>query len=109
MLTIPLDIQENLHHEVEFGIMAEEDLTSIRTAVTDKKAVVGTKSTLRALRQNKAATVYLTANAPDDVRETIYYYSKQNNVPCVELTQDNEELGLVCRKPFLISVMALTK
>lgn len=87
----------------------DENLSDIRKAIEAKKAFLGTKQTLKALRDNTAGKIYMTSNTPEEVRQTVTYYSKLNNVDCQQLEQTNEELGMACRKPFLISVVAVAR
>ena len=81
----------------------------VRKAVAENKAIVGTKRTIKALQTNTAAKVYITKNAPADVKETIGYYVQLNSIEVIDLDQTNEELGTLCKKPFVISVVAVAK
>ena len=55
-----------------------------------------------------AKIVYTTKNIPDSDAEQIATHAKVVGVEVVSLDITNEELGTLCKKPFSISVLALT-
>lgn len=90
--------------------MAKEDITNeIKKNLEGKKLVIGTETTIKSMRRGKLSKVYLTSNAPDSVKEDINRYAKLAGVMVVDLDLSNEELGVVCKKPFAISVIGLSK
>ncbi len=84
-----------------------DHIANIKKALEDKKIVIGTERTLKALKNERLRTVYLTTNCPSHVSEDIAYYSKLAQVETVHLEQPNDELGTVCRKPFSVSVVCV--
>lgn len=84
-------------------------ITDIRTAVKNKKAIIGTKSTIKNLKLGKLSKVYLSSNCSETVKKDILYYAKLAKVEVVELPYPNEELGVLCKKPFSISVLSFLK
>jgi len=84
------------------GIMDE-----IRDASIKKKLVIGTDATLKKIRLGKIAKVYLSKNCPKDTQKDLEKYSKMTNIEIVPLEKSNEELGVVCKKPFSISVLGV--
>ena len=81
----------------------------IKKIVNTDKAVVGTNETIKALKAGKMAKVFLTSNCPAEVRKDVEYYARLSKAEVVELPIPNDELGVVCRKPFLISVLGVLK
>lgn len=73
------------------------------------KAVLGAKSVLKALRKNTIATIFLARNCPPKMKKDIQHYAQLLSVPVVELAQDNEELGILCKKNFFVSVLGTSK
>ena len=65
--------------------------------------------TIKGLRSGKISEVFLSSNCPESVREDISRYAEMADAKVSELSQSNEELGAICRKPFLISVISLKK
>ncbi len=90
--------------------MAKEDLTNeIKKNLEQKKLVIGTETTIKSMRRGKLSKVYLTSNCPVSVRDDMQRYAKLAAVEVVELGLSNEELGILCKKPFSISVIGLSK
>lgn len=73
----------------------------------ENKLIIGTEETLKKLKQGKVSKVYLSSNVDKETEESIDYYCKVFNVEVQKLTQNNEEIGVMCRKPFNISVLSV--
>jgi large subunit ribosomal protein L30e len=89
--------------------MAKDVIAEIKRMLKGKKMVIGTESSIKNLKKGNAAKVYLTSNCPAGVRADIMRYAKLNDVEVVELPVPNDELGIICKKPFSISVLSVTK
>lgn len=87
----------------------EKALDEIRKLLKTKKLVVGTQRTLKGLRTGKVSKVYYTVNCAGRVKSDILHFSKLASAEPVELELDNRELGVVCKKPFSISVLSIAK
>jgi len=87
--------------------MAEID--DIKKLLKSKNLVIGTQRTMRYLKTGKLSKVYISSNCPAEIKEDIKYYSELSSTPVVELEQSNEEIGILCKKPFFISVLSVLK
>jgi len=87
----------------------DADIEKIQVGISKKKVIVGTKRTLVELRKGKVGVIYVTANCPAVIKEDVTYYSKLANCNVVNLAYDNDELGVLCKKPFSISVVGMLK
>jgi len=85
------------------------NIDDIKKGVKERKIIIGTSRTIKALKLGKISKVFLTSNCPSDVKEDIEYYSKLSKVKVVKLRQPNVELGTICKKPFPISVLSFKK
>lgn len=81
----------------------------IRKNLEEKKIIIGTDRTIKNLKLGKIKKIYVTKNIPEDVKKDIEHYSKLAKVEVVALKYANEELGVICKKPFAISVVSLLK
>lgn len=81
----------------------------IKKALKSKKIVIGTKEVLKNLKLGKLAKVYLTANAPESVKESVNRYAGLGKVEIVQLKYANDELGVLCKKPYGISILGFIK
>ncbi|MFP4403041.1 MAG: ribosomal L7Ae/L30e/S12e/Gadd45 family protein [Candidatus Woesearchaeota archaeon] len=84
-------------------------LKEIKDALKNNKAVIGTNETLKLLKQGKILKIFVSYNTSNDVKDDINYYTKISNINVIELDIPNEELGVVCQKPFSISVIGIIK
>ncbi len=87
------------------------DKTTIemRKLLTDKKLIIGRERTIKRLREGKLARVLIAANCAAQMRESLERYCKQSKVQCIDLPQLGSELGVMCKKPFAISVIGVLK
>ena len=90
--------------------MAKKSKSSdIRKLVEENKVVIGTEKTIKGLKLGNLSCVYITKNAPDNVKARIQEYAKLAGTDAIPLDVSNEELGVMCKKPFRISVLSVVK
>ncbi len=89
--------------------MVQSAADEIRKKIEEKKIVIGTERTIKNLKLGKIEKVYVTKNCPDDVKKDIEHYAKLGKANVVNLKYSNEELGIICKKPFSISVVSMVK
>jgi len=87
----------------------EKLIDEIRAAIKKKKVVIGTDRTLKNLKLGKVVKIFLSKNCPDNILDDVKYYSKLSKIEVVKLAYANDELGVVCKKPFPISVLSISK
>lgn len=71
--------------------------------------VIGTESTIKNLRLGKVQKVMVSSNCPPNVERDIDYYAGLSGAELHKLDYPNDELSVICKKPFSISVLALLK
>lgn len=72
-----------------------------------EKLIFGTERNIKLLKNDRLKTIYIASNCIDNIREEIKLCKGKTEV--VELDAANDEIGVVCKKPFSISVIGLTK
>tara|TARA_Y100000310_G_C20559200_1_gene752172 strand:+ start:258 stop:512 length:255 start_codon:yes stop_codon:yes gene_type:complete len=83
-------------------------MKELKEAVKEGKGLIlGTSKTLKKLKMNEIKRVYVSSNCPKNVLDDIEHYTKIHNIPLVKLKENNEELGVICKKPFFVSVLSL--
>lgn len=87
----------------------EESLKLIKIKVQEGKAIIGSASVLKNLKSKNLKRVFLAKNCPADLREDIGHYAQLAGVPVISLEQTNEELGVLCKKNFFISVVGVVE
>ena len=80
----------------------------IKNLKTDK-LLLGAKSTVKALRKSNVQKIFLASNCPDMLVEVIEHLAAFENVEVETLNVACDELGIVCKKPFLVSVVSILK
>ena len=81
-------------------------LEELRKVLNEKKVIFGSERTLKMLKNGKLNAVYVASNCQTKIKEDIKYYAKLSNVNVIELEQANDELGVICKKPFSVSVIS---
>ena len=81
----------------------------IKKLIKTDKAVIGTDRTLKLLGQGKIGTVYVTKNCPQEISKEVLKMAKLSGTAVEQLELDNDELGVICRKPFSISLVSVLK
>lgn len=79
----------------------------IRKAAETGKVVFGTEKSLKAVKTGEAKLVIVAENVPQSVREDIEYYSQLSGLTIRSYEGSGVELGTLCGKPFIISVIAV--
>ena len=87
---------------------AVDVVAELKKLLAVNKLVLGTDETLKLLRQGKLHKVFFAANCSPQAKGDIQQYCKAGAVECVELAQSNEEIGVLCKKPFAISVVGVS-
>jgi len=87
----------------------ENDMKDLKAKLQEGKTIIGKERVLKHLREKDLAKVFLASNCPKDLKEDVVNFAKMAKVPVVELTLNNEELGLFCKKNFFIAVLAITE
>ena len=85
-----------------------DNLIDIKKNLKSKKLILGTEKTLKALQAGKVSKIFLSANTPESVVIDFNHYCDLTKTELIVLDIKNDELGIVCKKPFPISVIGLT-
>ncbi|MFQ5800954.1 MAG: 50S ribosomal protein L30e [Candidatus Hydrothermarchaeales archaeon] len=80
---------------------------TVRSAVDTGNVILGTKETLSAVLSGDVKFVVVTSNCDRAAREDLARYSKLSGVEVHEFEGSSVELGEVCGKPFVISMLAV--
>ncbi len=84
-----------------------EELLRLKEKVQQGKAVIGAERVLKGIRSKKLVEVFVSRNCPQKIREDILLYSDLVGIPVTGLELDNEELGILCKKNFFVSVLGI--
>ncbi len=76
---------------------------ALRRAMRTGEVYIGSKRTIKALKNGKAKMVIVAKNCPEEVLEEIEKYS----VKKITYSGTNMELGAICGKPFSVAALAI--
>ena len=80
---------------------------AIRTAVDTGKTIFGERETLRAVRNKEIKLVVMAKNCPPDLERDLKHFAQLSDVFVYEFSGTGVELGSVCGKPFIISMLGV--
>ena len=86
-----------------------EELKLLRDQVKEGKAIVGKDRVIKALKTGNLSKIFLAKNTAEDTKENVEHYTKLSNVSVIVLGLDNEEIGVLCKKNYFISVVGITE
>jgi large subunit ribosomal protein L30e len=81
----------------------------IKEKTKEGKILLGFKTVIKSLKINKPELVVIANNVPDDKRKIVELNAKVSKVQVKEYKKDNVNLGLLCGKPFSVSVLAVKR
>ncbi|KYK26152.1 hypothetical protein AYK26_00865 [Euryarchaeota archaeon SM23-78] len=84
-------------------------IAEIKKHLKTSNLVIGKDKTLKALRNNELVKVFLASNAPEEMIKDIEYYASVTKIDVEKLDIPNDELGVVCKKPFSIACIGMKR
>lgn len=78
--------------------------TEIRKLLGTDKLIIGTERTIKALKNDELAKVIVSKNCSERVQNQL-----KGKAEIVEADENNEELGVLCKKPFRIALLGIKK
>ena len=83
--------------------------TEIKKLIKAKNIIIGTERTIKALKLGKVEKVIRSSNCAENVVDDLNYYASLNKTEIIKVNYPNDELGVICKKPFYISVLTIVK
>ena len=84
-----------------------EEIKLLKEKVKEGNAVIGTDRVVKELKKGSLSQVYLASNVSSSVEKDINTYAELINVPVIKLELNNEEMGVLCKKNFIIAVLGI--
>ncbi len=81
----------------------------IKNSLKGRRLVLGASVAVKSLKRGSLAKVFLSSNCPESLKKDIAYYCGISGCPVETLDVQNDELGVVCKKLFPVSVVGLLK
>jgi len=83
--------------------------TEIRKLVKAGNFIVGTERAIKNLKLGKVDKVIVSSNCPEKVIADLERYASLSKAETFRAAYPNEELGVICKKPYSISVLSIPK
>ncbi|MHB8585808.1 MAG: 50S ribosomal protein L30e [Thermoplasmatota archaeon] len=80
---------------------------ALRSAAQTGKVLLGTRETIRAVKDKKAKLVVLADNTPKVDQDALMGAAKSSGVPVYKFQGTNQELGPACGKPFAVTMLGV--
>lgn len=80
---------------------------AIRSAVDTGEVLLGERETLKALRNKGIKLAVVAKNCPQDLRDDLEKFGKMTDVSVYEFNGTSLELGAICGKPYVISMLGV--
>lgn len=84
-------------------------MTDLKKHVGDKKLVLGRDRVMKLLRKDSLKEIFLAVNCSSSIKDDIDSLAKKFKVPVTLLKITNDDMGVVVKKPFSVSVAGLQK
>lgn len=84
-----------------------EAIAKIKKALEEQRIVIGYQETVEAVNDGTATEVHVAKNTPADKLTTLRDLAGLKEIPVNMLELGNDEVGVICKKPFSISVLSL--
>ena len=81
----------------------------IKKLLDSDKLIIGTNRTLKALKSGTLKELAVSSNCDKTTLKNIEYYTSLAGLSIEKLSMPNDELGVICRKPFSVSVIGVLK
>lgn len=81
----------------------------IKNNLKSRRLVLGAGVAIKSLKRGSLAKVFLSSNCPESIKRDVAYYCGISGCPVETLDVPNDELGVVCKKLFPVSVVGLLK
>lgn len=85
----------------------DKTLAQIRSLVKTGRLIIGTREVMKSLQKGLLQKVVLASNCPIQKRKDVQKYAALVGIPVIELKHNNEELGILCKKNFLVAMIGL--
>ncbi len=82
-------------------------MDEIKKLLGKDNLIIGMERTVKAIKSGELKKVFLASNASESLKKDVDYYSKLSGFEVVNLKINNEDLGVLCKKPFSVQVLGV--
>jgi large subunit ribosomal protein L30e len=79
----------------------------VQSVVKSGRAFYGAHQSEKAVKAGRAAVLVMSNNSPEEWRKKLERYATLSSIPVIPYPGSSRDLGMACRKPFAVSVLAV--
>lgn len=79
----------------------------IKKMLKSEQVIIGTERTIKELKIGKVKKVLIASNCRGNIEKILRHHADIAKAGFIKLGYPNDELGIICKKPFSISVLGL--
>jgi large subunit ribosomal protein L30e len=87
----------------------DNEIEDIKRHLKEGKVLIGSEEVLKGLRKGVLSRIIMASNCNPGTADDIRHYSKIAGAEVTEASIPNDELGVVCKKPYAISVLGIVR
>ena len=77
----------------------------LRKVLKEEKVIFGNDRCLKELRSGNLKGIFIAKNCPKETKNDLLRWAEINKIKITELDVNNDEVGMICKKPFSITVV----
>jgi large subunit ribosomal protein L30e len=85
------------------------NIKEIKKLLKTDKLVFGAEKVIKGLKAGSIEKVYLSSNCRDETKDSIVHYATLSKTDITTIDMPNDELGIICKKMFSISVLGINR
>ena len=87
----------------------KDSIKEIKQLLKTKKLIFGTEQVIKNMKQNKLEKFFISSNCKYETKKDLEHYAKMEKVEGLSLKKSNKDIGIICKRPFSISVVGVLK
>ena len=87
----------------------KDPIKEIKQLLKTKKLVFGTEQVIKKIKKDQIEKLFISSNCNNTTKEDLQHYAKIGKVEEIFLNNSNKEVGVICKKPFSISIIGVLK
>ena len=90
-------------------VSVDKNVEEIKKVIKKGDFIIGSDEGIKSLKLGKTEKVYLASNCSEETRDEVERLAKIGNVEVITLAVPNDDFGVLCKKPFSISMLSVIK
>ncbi|HME87029.1 MAG TPA: ribosomal L7Ae/L30e/S12e/Gadd45 family protein [Candidatus Nanoarchaeia archaeon] len=84
-------------------------VAELKKLVDSKKLIIGAQRTMKELKKGTLKQIYLSVNCAPATKSTLESQARADKITVSQMELTSQELGVLVKKPFIVSMVAVLK